>query len=145
VAFQYHTVKKNESLTSIANKLRVRRADLAEANYLSVKSRVKPGDRLVIPRAATTVLASRSDTKPEAVSAAGDAAPRAATATPAPSTERTKTTYRVRKGDTLASIARAHRTTVDALRELNRLKSSRLMPGDRLTVYARRGDGGQRP
>lgn len=144
VAFQYHTVRKNESLTSIANKLRVRRTDLAEANYLSAKSRVKPGDRLVIPRASTTVLASRTDARPDSVSAA--AAPSAAArAAASPNAERVKTTYRVRKGDTLSSIARAHGTTVDALREWNRLTSSRLMPGDRLTVYARRDDGGQQP
>lgn len=144
VAFQYHTVKKNESLTSIANKLRVRRTDLAEANYLTTRSRVKPGDRLVIPRASTIVLASRTDARPAAVAAVSDPAPRPAPASSA-SGERVKTTYRVRKGDTLSSIAKAHGTTVNALRELNRLKSTRLMPGDRLTVYARRDNGDRRP
>ena len=37
---QWHTVKKGETLASIAKKLRVNRTDLAEANYLKVNSRV---------------------------------------------------------------------------------------------------------
>jgi hypothetical protein len=36
-------VKSGETLLTIARKLRVSRGDLAEANYLSVKARVRPG------------------------------------------------------------------------------------------------------
>jgi len=47
----WYTVKKGDSLPTIARKLKVNRTDLAEANYLSVRARVKAGQRLVVPRA----------------------------------------------------------------------------------------------
>ncbi len=53
-AFQWHSVKNGESLQTIARKLNVRQSDLAEANSLSLRSRLKPGQRLIIPRAPTT-------------------------------------------------------------------------------------------
>ena len=48
-----------------------------------------------------------------------------------------KLVYRVKRGDTLASVARLFKTTVSALRGWNRLSTDRLMPGTRLTVYTR--------
>lgn len=120
---QYHTVRKGESLSSIARKLKVRRADLAEANYLRTTSRVSPGQQLVVPRAPTALLAARTDRA--APAADGSAAARVG-ATP--------TTYRVRRGDTLYSIARTFNTTVASLRAWNKLRGDRILPGDRLTV-----------
>ena len=144
-ALQWHTVRKGETLQSVANKLKVRRADLAEANYLSARARVKPGQRLVVPRAPTTLLAAQAD-RPEPV--VGKARPAAPESTPAsaptaqPSSELNRITYRVKRGDTLSSIARFFRTTVASLRSWNGLKSDRLMPGDRLTVYTTRSTSG---
>jgi LysM repeat protein len=42
--------------------------------------------------------------------------------------------YRVNRGDTLWSIARRHGTTVDTLKQLNGMRSSRIMPGQVLSV-----------
>jgi membrane-bound lytic murein transglycosylase D len=141
-ALQWHTVRKGETLQSVANKLKVRRADLAEANYLSTKARVKPGQRLVVPRAPATLLAARTDRPETAAANAGPAAPGPAAASPAPaakpSAELNRITYLVKRGDTLSSIARFFGTTVASLRSWNGLKSDRLMPGDRLTVYTAR-------
>src|SRR5436190_12631126 len=60
-ALQWHTVKRGESLLTIARNLKVKQADLAEANYLSIRSQVRPGQQLIIPRAPTTLLAARAD------------------------------------------------------------------------------------
>src|ERR1044072_9724300 len=57
----WHTVRKGETLLSISRKLKVNRADLAEANYMSVKSRVTPGQQLIVPRAPILPLAARTD------------------------------------------------------------------------------------
>jgi len=140
-ALQYHTVKRGESISTIASTLRVSRSDLAEANFLTIRSRVKAGDRLVIPRVPTTLLAAR--TGPDRQAPTKDAGAGASRASGG-SGDRVKVTYRVRKGDSLYSIARAHGTTVDAIRTWNGLKDSRILPGDRLTVYAARS-GGSRP
>jgi membrane-bound lytic murein transglycosylase D len=43
--------------------------------------------------------------------------------------------YRVRKGDTLSTIARRHHVTVGALMEWNHLRNHRLRAGQKLTVY----------
>jgi membrane-bound lytic murein transglycosylase D len=144
-SLQWHTVRRGETLQSVANKLKVRRADLAEANYLSAKARVKPGQRLVIPRAPTTLLAAAVD-RPEPVVAKARAAVSEPTLASPPaaasSGELSRVTYRVKRGDTLSSIARSFRTTVARLRSWNKLKSDRLMPGDRLTVYTSRQSAG---
>lgn len=44
------------------------------------------------------------------------------------------TVYRVRRGDTLWDIARAHDTTADAIRSANRLERSIIRPGDELVI-----------
>src|SRR5688572_15293379 len=45
-------------------------------------------------------------------------------------------TYKVNRGDSLWSIARRHGTTVDTLKEMNKLHNSAIMPGQTLTVPA---------
>ncbi|MEW5981700.1 MAG: transglycosylase SLT domain-containing protein [Acidobacteriota bacterium] len=133
---QYHTVRKGESLASIARTLRVKRADLAEANYLRSVARVSIGQQLVIPRAPTALLAAQAD-RP-AASGVGMVTPDGGEHRPE------KTTYRVRRGDTLYGIARTFNTTVATLRSLNRLSGDRILPGELLTVHSsRRATGGQ--
>lgn len=48
---------------------------------------------------------------------------------------RERVVYRVRRGDTLSHIARRMRTTIWNLRRWNRLRNSRIYPGQRLVVY----------
>jgi LysM repeat protein len=58
-------------------------------------------------------------------------------ATVAKTAESRPVTYRVKRGDTLFSIAQLFDTTVAKLRSLNRLHSNRISVGDRLTVGTR--------
>ena len=55
-ALKFHTVRRRESLASIAKTLGVSRADLAEANDISQRARVRVGQRLLIPRAPSAPL-----------------------------------------------------------------------------------------
>jgi membrane-bound lytic murein transglycosylase D len=136
-ALNWYTVKSGETLAGVARKLRVSRVDLAEANSLSVRSRIRPGQDLIIPRAPATLLASRADRPaPTAVASRAISGP-APVATDRPSQSKTVTTYRVKRGDTLSSIAQLFNTTVAKLRSLNRLSGSHISVGDRLTVRAR--------
>ena len=140
-ALQWNTVRRGETLQSVADSLKVRRADLAEANYLGTRAKLTPGQRLVIPRAPTTLLAARADRPEPVVDTAPSARPVASLTRPpsVPATgDLSRVTYQVRRGDTLFSIARLFRTTVDSLRTWNRLGSDRLSIGDRLTVYTPR-------
>jgi membrane-bound lytic murein transglycosylase D len=127
-ALQWHTVKKGETLLSIAKKLRVSRADLAEANYLKPAARVTPGQRLVVPRMPSAALLARAasaDAPEEAQDVLKDTV---AVGQPE------STVYRVRAGDTLYAIARRNGVTVEQLKAWNNLRSSRLQIGDRLIV-----------
>jgi membrane-bound lytic murein transglycosylase D len=138
VSLNWYTVRGGETLTTIARKLRVSRTELAEANHLSVKSRVRAGQGLIVPRAPATLLAARTQR-----TAPSEVASRAITgsATVAPAVKATAAnaplTYRVKKGDTLSSIAQVFDTTVEKIKSLNRLRTTRIAPGDRLTIRAR--------
>lgn len=135
--FNWHTVKKGETLLSIGRKLGVSRADLAEANYLSTRAKLAIGQRLIIPRAPALMMASRTDTPAPAletepvtgVVAVSNTAPRATATTPSP------VTYRVKRGDTLFSIAKLFRTTVASLKSWNGLRSNSIRVGQRLTIF----------
>jgi membrane-bound lytic murein transglycosylase D len=126
-ALQWHMVKSGESLATIARKLKVNRNDLAEANYLKATTRVRPGQRLVVPRMPTAALLAR------AASADAPGTP-AAVAVVESAEEVPATIYRVRAGDTLYVIARRHGTSVEQLKAWNNLKGSVLSVGARLVV-----------
>jgi membrane-bound lytic murein transglycosylase D len=137
-SLQYHAVKKGESLSTIARKLRVSRADLAEANYLRTNARVRPGLKLVVPRAPSpALLARRSDAPADAETA------RAPVGEPLSETTTTRIVYRVRKGDTLYAIARKHGVTITELRSWNNLRGSALGIGTRLSIHTTRAAAAQ--
>jgi len=136
-ALNWHAVRPGESIATIARKLRVNRADLAEANYLSVRTRVRPGQKLIIPRAPAVLMASQPD-RATPVADARPAVERASMVTEplrASSSSPSRQTYRVKRGDTLSSIARLFETSVSAIKKWNRLRSNSISPGQRLTVY----------
>ena len=134
----WHSVRKGETISAIARKLRVRRADLADANYLAVRGRLAIGQRLMVPRAPKLLLAEGRD-HPIAIATSGSDTVLPETPSESPtSTARpgatTSAIYRVKRGDTLGSIARRHRTSVAALKRLNGLRSDAIRSGDWLTT-----------
>ncbi len=132
-ALKWYTVKKGETLSTIARKLRVSRVDLAEANNLSVKSRVNGGQDLIIPRAPATVLASRTDRPAPAEVASRSFSGTAAV--PATSSRTSSSiVYRVKRGDTLSSIAELFDTTVAKIKSWNKLRGNALTAGTRLKI-----------
>lgn len=143
-ALQFHTVKRGETLATIARKLKVNRTDLAEANYLRVSSRVAAGTKLVIPRMPSAALLARAATaemEKTAQAIAGDVLENTSAVEPlvevrAPA--RSVRTYTVRRGDTLSKIARQFGRTVNQLKAWNNLRTTNLRIGTRLLVQAPR-------
>ncbi len=132
----WHTVKRGETLATIAKKLSVSRNDLAAANYLRPTARVAVGQKLMVPREATVMMAARAPTVPHRLSPPAARFPKRVRWPKAPSQNRVKVIYAVKRGDTLFSIARLFQTTVAALRTWNpRLPGDRIAAGQRLTVY----------
>ena len=150
VALTWYTVKKGETIATISRKLKVSRVDLAEANQLSTRSKIRAGQTLVVPRAPASLLATNS--RPSAPSevasrAISGPAPIRDVAEPARGASqpvarvadrsaKAVTTYRVKRGDTLYQIAQLFDTTVASIKSLNRLTSNRIKPGTRLKVVS---------
>jgi membrane-bound lytic murein transglycosylase D len=140
-SLRWYTVKKGENLATVARKLGVGRADLAEANYLKTNARIGAGQKLMVPHESTVLLAARTD-RPAPVAesrtlASVDAVVPAMDSGP---TDRVKVLYQVKRGDTLASIARLFRTSVSALQTWNSIDGTRILAGDRLTIYTARSN-----
>ena len=134
-SLKYYTVKRGDTLLGIARKLRVSKADLAEANYLKVSARVAPGQKLMVPHEASVLMAARTDRPAPATEARTTVAESGELAN-GEASNRVKTNYQVRRGDTLASIARLFQTTVASIKSWNpRLPGTRLLAGQKLTVY----------
>jgi membrane-bound lytic murein transglycosylase D len=136
-SLKFYTVRRGESIATIARKLNVSRADLAEANKLTIRSPVRTGQELLIPRAPTGLLASNAVAPaPETVASRAISGP----ATVSPSRREASATlmYQVKRGDTLSSIANLFNTTVAKIRSWNRLNGNHIAPGDRLKILAAR-------
>jgi membrane-bound lytic murein transglycosylase D len=135
-ALQWHVVKRGETLSTIARKLRVSRGDLAAANYLRTASRVIAGQKLLIPRMPSAAVLARAGAGSSVPSATADAAP--AVFEDDDVAETSRVVHRVRAGETLYSIARKYGTTIESLRSTNKLRNSLLKVGARLVVLSSR-------
>jgi membrane-bound lytic murein transglycosylase D len=137
-ALKWYTVRKGETLLMVARKFGVSRNDVAEANNLSVKVRLRPGQDLIIPRAPATLLAARTERTAPTEVASRSLASAAQTPAPAKGQQVTQITYRVRRGDTLFSIAQLFDTTVARIKSWNGLRGNTIAPGARLKILANR-------
>lgn len=107
-----YVVRSGDTLSDISVRFHVSLASLLKANHLSARSFLQPGQKLVVRGAASTTSAPRS---------------RAATST-----------YRVRAGDTLGSIALRQHTTVAAIARASKISSRAMIyPGQVLRVPAK--------
>lgn len=108
-ATSYHKVKRGESLSTIADKYNIEVQDLKVWNNLR-SLRIVPGQQLKIKSAVKAVTASSNKAK-------------------------TYITYKVRKGDTLSTIAeKFDGVTIQKIKVANNLKGSAITPGMLLKI-----------
>jgi LysM repeat protein len=89
----------------------------------------------MVPAEATVLMAARTDRRVPVAEARQTVAESGQLAS-ATSTNRVKAFYDVKRGDTLASIARYFQTSVASLKTWNpKLLTDRVTTGQRLTVY----------
>lgn len=139
----YHTVKKNEKISTIAKKYGVTVADLKSWNYINPKKGLKPGRKLVLyvresqqkPVNPETVPAEKD---PNENSVAENKTGKGNTNTPTAAVKKSTTQvayYKVKKGDNLYKIAKSNGMTVDELKKMNKLTDkSKLLVGQKLKV-----------
>jgi LysM repeat protein len=110
---------------------------------------VAVGRRLVVPREAKGLMAARSDrpiplaaavAPPSVAESRALAADKVVPAVSSAVSGRVKVIYRVKSGDTLASIARIFSTSVASIRQWNGITGTRIRTGDRLTIYTVRAN-----
>jgi membrane-bound lytic murein transglycosylase D len=140
--FKWYTAKKGETLLTVARKFGVSRSDVADANGLSVKSHLRSGQELIIPRAPATILAARSERAAPSAVASRNIAESATTPAVNEPARVVAVTYKVKRGDTLFSIAQLFDTTVAKIKSWNRLSSNRLAVGARLKIMSARQAAG---
>lgn len=133
-----YTVKKGDSLTGIAKKFKVSVKDLQKRNKVSAKH-LKPGTVIVIPGAKTAAKNNEKSALQDKESARADKSQhdggKEESETSALRAQTTDNLYHtVKKGDTLASIAKKYSISTDDLKELNNLKSAKLKRGRKLLV-----------
>jgi membrane-bound lytic murein transglycosylase D len=94
---------------------------------------VRGGQSLIIPRAPATLLAARTDRAAPAEVASRSLS---GTATSPDGSTRTSSpiVYRVKRGDTLFSIAQLFDTSVAKIKSLNKLRGNALAVGTRLKI-----------
>lgn len=130
-----YRIRRGDTLTEIAKKYDVSVADVREWNSLS-GSRIRAGAsiKLFLGQApAATPLATSPAANSASKETGSEAAPVKVTPTEAVAES---VSYRVKRGDTLFDIARAHHVTVEQLRTWNDLRGSSIRSGQRLKIYS---------
>ena len=135
-SLKWQTVRRGETITSIARKVRggVTASEIAEANSLSVRSKLRAGQELLIPRPPTALMATRTERPAPAVVASRPVSGTATVPDAVRSSASTTTYYRVKRGDTLFGIARLFNTTVEKIKSWNRLRGNTISAGTRLLI-----------
>lgn len=111
-----YTIEKGDTFTSIAKKHGVTVNGIREANPGVEPTKLKPGQKIVIP-------------------AAHAAAPLSGTVSTIAGTG--EEIYAVKSGDTLSAIAKRFGTTVKAIRAANNLVTDKIKVGDKLKIPAK--------
>ena len=105
-----YVVAKGDNFTNIAGRHGVTVQAIIQANPAVDSSRMQIGQVLIIPAPAAKA--------------------------PAPSLPEGTVVYEVKPGDSLYAIAKEHKTTVKAIREINDLTTSKIRPGQKLTIHS---------
>ncbi len=118
-----YVVRSGDTLSGIARRCGVSTSSLARTNGLNLNSVIYPGQQLAVPGASSSSSGS-SSSRSSSSSSQGAAS--------------CSTSYTVRSGDTLGSIARRCGVSVANLQLWNGLQSSAIRPGQVLITRAPR-------
>jgi len=123
-----YTMRRGDTIASVANEFEVTIAQIRRWNQLSSKSKLRPGRVLVIypPGFVAQVEQKKHGLK-------------SATNTNKSRESSTRVIHQVKKGETLFAIAANYKIPIDSIRDWNKLsQSENLKAGDKLTIYLNR-------
>lgn len=140
-----HKVKRGETLSEIGRKYNISIAELKQINQLRGNN-IAAGQELLVTAARATVE-TRVETKPQATLATvaqtnttqlnttqTSATQTSTTQTTAKQNANTTVTHKVQKGETLASIAKKHNTTIAKIQAANNMQNSSIRAGQDLQI-----------
>lgn len=110
-----HRVKRGESLYLIARKYHISEKKLKELNHLTSND-IKPGQKLILDEPEPRHNVNLNENTPEQ------------------KTRFIETTHRVKRGESLYTIARKYHVNEKKIKELNHLSSNDIQPGKKLIV-----------
>jgi len=116
-----YTIPRDQTLAQVARRAGIAEAKLREANRIPPRYRLAPGSTILVPRDD-----SAEDIAPVHLEAAFRLVP--------DSPNLRQVTHRVRRGETLHSVARRWRVQPDEIIAWNNLRSASLFAGQRLTL-----------
>ena len=116
-----YRVVPEDTIASIAKKAHMTEQELREANQIPPGRRIKPGSLILVSR--DSGLGEAADISSDTIDASFALAQ-----------DYRRVQYRVRKGDTVARVARRLGVSAQTLRTSNKLRSNRLRPGQTLVV-----------
>jgi len=117
-----YRLKPTESLGDVAKRAGVSEAQLRDANQIPPRYKLASGSAILIPRDETM----DDDIAPSMLEASFSLVPENANLR--------RLTYRVRRGDTLHSVARKYSVAPTDIKAWNQLRSESLFAGQRLTI-----------
>jgi len=128
-----YSIQKGDTLSSIASKNGVTLSAILKSNPNLDPKKLKVGQTIKVPApapaAASRNMAGTASTPPTSNGPAG--------VTAGPGTGGAVGTYKVKPGDTLTKIAKAHGITVNQLRAANNMKTTQVQVGKVLKIPAR--------
>jgi membrane-bound lytic murein transglycosylase D len=122
-----YTLRDNETLAQVAQRVGLSEGSLRDANRIPPRYRLAPRSTILIPRDETM----EDDIAPEKIAASFAVVPE--------QSNYRQITYRVRKGDTLHSVARRWNVQPDEIVAWNNLRGDTLFAGQRLMLTVARG------
>jgi len=112
--YKNYTVEQGDTLFSIARKFKVSISDIVKINKLK-GNLIHPGDKIKVPNVSYVEKAKKAVAK------------------------NNKSVYKIKKGDTLISIAKKFNMKVEDIRKLNSFKKGKiLIPGTEINIYAKK-------
>ena len=122
VTWQTYQLKQGEKLEQVARKFDISIERLREVNGLNYRKRTRPGQMLLVP------MEDDAETNLDETYSSKDFR--------APAEDYHKRViYRVKRGDTLHSVARRYGASVEQIKAWNGLRSNSVRTGQRLTIW----------
>lgn len=135
-SWQNYTMQPGDKLEKIAPRFGMTVAALRAANGLNGKSKPTVGQTLLVAGAGQADAENLATLQEQPKSPAVEAKTASASVNTTPATASTNRSHTVRKGETLATLAKRYDMTPRELKRINRLKSDKITPGTRLALAA---------